>query len=152
MTFCLGNLQCFCWLDVNYLPTFVASWGTASFSWCGGPLRRAESRPTNCSMPALCLPYLVLVLRVLCQLKNALLRTDRSAWLLLGNILHVCFLWFSGRNPNPLNCQKLWCCSPSVNQERCAEIPPPPRAWPAAIGRGIERKPRRSIQPIRRGT
>ena len=37
------------------------------------------------------------------------------SWLLFGDILHFCLLWFTG--DSRLNCYKLDCCSPSnVNQ------------------------------------
>ena len=39
-----------------------------------------------------------------------------NSWFLLGNILHFCSLWFSGKSP--LNCKKCFFCSPSnVNQD-----------------------------------
>ena len=41
-------------------------------------------------------------------------------WLLLGNIFHVCLLWFGGKSP--LNCYFVVCSSSNVNQVLMASI------------------------------
>ena len=68
-----------------------------------------------------------------------------NSWLLLGNILHVCLLWLSGKSP--LNC--FFFCSPSnVNQELLT----PHNSTPGQLIGGVNLGEMGGIRPFWRGT